>query len=50
MSEWYKPEFSKGIILNDKKLGIKWPITMSIISEKDLSLPNLEQVSKELES
>ena len=50
MSEWYKPEFSGGIIWNDKKLEIEWPITMSIISEKDLSLPNLEQVVKELEN
>ena len=49
MSEWYKPEFSKGIIWNDKELGIKWPITMSTISEKDLSLPSLEQLIKELE-
>ncbi len=48
MSEWYKPEFSGGIIWDDKELGIKWPITMSIISEKDLSLPSLEQVLKEL--
>ena len=50
MSEWYKPEYSKGIIWNDKELRIKWPITMSIMSEKDLSLPNLEQVLKELEN
>jgi dTDP-4-dehydrorhamnose 3,5-epimerase len=49
MSEWYKPKLSKGIIWNDKELGIKWPITMSTISEKDLSLPSLEQVIKELE-
>jgi dTDP-4-dehydrorhamnose 3,5-epimerase len=50
MSELYKPESSKGIIWNDKKLGIEWPLTISIISEKDLCLPNLEQVIKELES
>ena len=48
MSEWYKPEFSQGIIWDDKKLGINWPITMSTISEKDLSLPNLEQVLNKL--
>jgi len=50
MSELYKPESSKGIIWNDEKLGIEWPLTISIISEKDLCLPNLEQVIKELES
>lgn len=50
MSEWYKPEFSGGIIWDDKELGIRWPITMSTISEKDLSLPSLEQALKELEN
>jgi len=50
MSEWYKPEFSGGIIWDDKELGIRWPITMSVISEKDLSLPSLEQALKELEN
>ena len=49
MSEWYKPEFSEGIIWDDKELGIKWPIIMSMISEKDLSLPNLVETLKKLE-
>jgi len=49
MSQWYKPELSKGIVWNDKTLAIKWPIKMSKISKKDLSLPNLEQILKELE-
>lgn len=48
MSEWYKPEFSEGIIWNDKVLGIKWPIKTSTISEKDSSLPNLEQILNKL--
>ena len=50
MSEWYKPEFSEGIVWDDKELGIKWPITMSIISDKDSSLPNLDQTLKEFEN
>ncbi|QLH05794.1 dTDP-4-dehydrorhamnose 3,5-epimerase [Nitrosopumilus ureiphilus] len=48
MSQWYKPELSTGIVWNDKELGIQWPIKTSIISEKDLSLPNLDQALKEL--
>ncbi len=40
----------KNIIMIFKELGVKWPITMSMISEKDLSLPNLEQVLNELEN
>ena len=49
MSQWYKPELSKGIVWNDKTLAITWPIEMSKISSKDLSLPNIEQSLKELE-
>lgn len=43
MSQFYKPEYSRGIIWNDKKLNIQWPIKMTVISEKDLSLPSLNQ-------
>ncbi len=43
MSQFYKPEYSRGIIWNDKKLNISWPIKMTVISEKDLSLPSLNQ-------
>ncbi len=50
MSEWYKPEFSEGIVWDDKVLGIKWPIIISMISEKDSSLPNLEQILNKLEN
>ena len=44
MSQFYKPEYSRGIIWNDKKLKIIWPTKMTVISEKDLSLPSLNQV------
>jgi len=32
----------------DENLKIKWPIEMTVMSEKDLSLPNLADVLKEL--
>ena len=48
MSQYYKPEYSWGIIWNDKNLKIKWPLEMTVISEKDLSLPNLDDFLKEV--
>ena len=44
MSQFYKPEYSRGIIWNDENLKIKWPVEMTVMSEKDLSLPNLVDV------
>jgi dTDP-4-dehydrorhamnose 3,5-epimerase len=35
------PEYEKGILWNDKDLGIKWPIIDDIlVSEKDKKLSN----------
>jgi dTDP-4-dehydrorhamnose 3,5-epimerase len=48
MSQFYKPEYSRGIIWSDVDLKIKWPIKMAVISEKDLSLPHLDDILKEL--
>ena len=48
MSQYYKPEYSRGIIWNDKNLKIKWPLDMTVISEKDLSLPSLDDFLKEV--
>lgn len=48
MSQYYNPESSRGIIWNDKKLKIDWPINLSEISKKDLSLPKLEDALKEI--
>jgi len=48
MSQFYKPDYSRGIIWNDKNLKIKWPIKMTIISEKDLSLPNLDDALEDI--
>ncbi len=34
-TEYYKPEFETGIRYNDPQLGIKWPLTVTGISDKD---------------
>lgn len=38
----YSPEYEKGIIWNDSKINISWPIKNPIISNKDNELPTLE--------
>ena len=35
MSEFYELELSAGLRYDDPKLGIKWPLPVSIVSEKD---------------
>ena len=38
----YYPEYERGIIWNDPKLNISWPIESPIISEQDAKLPYFE--------
>lgn len=42
----YSPEHDRGIIWNDMKINISWPIKKPIISEKDSQLPTLEKSDK----
>ena len=43
MSEFYAPGSARGLRYNDPKLGIKWPLALAAISDKDLSWPLLEK-------
>ena len=40
-SEIYRPEDEQGIIWNDPEVGIQWPASNPILSEKDLKLKKL---------
>jgi dTDP-4-dehydrorhamnose 3,5-epimerase len=39
INQEYSPDHEQGIIWNDPDIGISWPISESIISEKDQNLP-----------
>ncbi len=39
ISQRYDPKSSKGVRWDDKEFGIKWPLKISIISQKDASYP-----------
>ena len=43
MSNWFSPEHAKGIRWDDETFQIKWPLELSIISEKDLSNPTFQK-------
>ena len=39
VTQYYAPDFEKGIRYNDPKFNIKWPIKKAIVSEKDANWP-----------
>ncbi len=41
VSETYDPSCERGIAFDDAEIGIKWPVSSFILSEKDKKLPTL---------
>ena len=42
VSEYYAPDFERGLRHDDPALGIEWPAPVNVISEKDQNWPLLE--------
>ena len=42
----FSPNHEKGIIYNDRNIGIKWPLKPTVISDKDLKWPSLKKNAK----
>jgi len=42
-TEFYSPEHEGGVRYNDPKIGIKWPLEVTDISDKDKRYPFLTQ-------
>jgi dTDP-4-dehydrorhamnose 3,5-epimerase len=40
MSEFYAPEYARGVRWNDPAFGIQWPLAERIISDRDGSYPD----------
>lgn len=48
VGEFYTPEAESGLMYNDRRLGLKWPLPVSVISEKDTKFRSLDEVESEL--
>lgn len=48
MSEFYSPEFEGGCLYDDPRLGLTWPIEVTVISERDERFLPLDQFESEL--
>ena len=44
MSEFYHPELARGVRWDDPAFQIVWPGEVAVISERDRTYPNFEQV------
>ena len=48
VGEFYTPEAEGGLLYNDPRLGLEWPIPITTISEKDQKFSLLDQIESEL--
>ena len=49
VDNFYSKEYESGIIWNDNELGIDWPITNPILSDKDKGLLSFGELKRKLE-
>lgn len=47
-TRFYEPKEERGIIWNDRSLGIRWPVAEPLLSAKDRSYKSLEAMEGEL--
>jgi dTDP-4-dehydrorhamnose 3,5-epimerase len=48
VSEFYAPQLDSGLSFKDPRLSLKWPLPVSLVSEKDLGFAFLEAIEPEL--
>lgn len=48
MDEFYAPDTEGGCLYNDPRLGVNWPLEVTVISEKDKRLATLDQIEPDL--
>jgi dTDP-4-dehydrorhamnose 3,5-epimerase len=48
VGEFYTPDAESGLMHNDPKLGLKWPLPVAVISDKDQTFKLLLEIEPEL--
>jgi len=48
VGEFYAPEFEGGLMHDDARLGLRWPIPVTCISDKDTQWKPLDEIEEEL--
>src|SRR6266542_55701 len=48
VGEFYAPDYEGGLMHDDPRLGLKWPLPVSVISEKDQKFKLLDHIEPEL--
>ena len=48
VGEFYTPESEAGLMYNDRRLGLKWPLPVTTISDKDKKFRPLDEIESEL--
>lgn len=46
-TDFYSPKTDAGILWNDPEIGIQWPVTEPLLSDKDRRAPRLKDVPRE---
>lgn len=49
-TDYYDPQDEIGVCWNDPTLGIRWPLSRPLLSDKDKSLPTFKEITARLES
>jgi len=44
VDEYYNKELDRGVLWNDPEIGINWPVSSPVLSEKDNKLPLLRHI------
>lgn len=48
VGEFYTPEAESGLMYSDPRLGLKWPLPVSVISEKDERFQQLDEIEPKI--
>ena len=48
LSSYYDPATEAGIAWDDPEVGVEWPITEPVLSERDRNAPRLAEIADEL--